>query len=133
VGDSIFTIPINNIRSSMKVTSQEVIHDSSSGEVIKALDNFYPIIRAKDLYQLNNGCTEIEDGILLWLESGDCSYCLFVDELLGEQQVVVKQLPSYVNSFNIKNYGISGCTLLGDGSISIILDVANLYTAAHGA
>ncbi len=133
VGDSIFTIPINNIRSSMKVTAQDVIHDSSSGEVIKALDNFYPIIRAKDLYQLNNGCTEIEDGILLWLESGDCSYCLFVDELLGEQQVVVKQLPGYVNSFNIKNYGISGCTLLGDGSISIILDVANLYTAAHGA
>ena len=47
--------------------------------------------------------------------------------------MVVKQLPGYVNSFNIKNYGISGCTLLGDGSISIILDVANLYTAAHGA
>ena len=133
VGDSIFTIPINNIRSSMKVTAQDVIHDSSSGEVIKALDSFYPIIRAKDLYQLNDGYTNIEDGILIWLESGDCSYCLFVDELLGEQQVVVKQLPSYVNSYNIKNYGISGCTLLGDGSISIILDVANLYTAAHGA
>ena len=47
--------------------------------------------------------------------------------------VVVKQLPAYVNSYNIKNYGVNGCTLLGDGSISIILDVANLYKAAHGA
>ena len=69
--------------------------------------------------------------MLLWLEAGDTSYCLFVDELLGQQQVVVKQLPPYVNSYNIKDYGISGCTLLGDGSISIILDVANLYSAAR--
>ena len=133
VGNSTFTIPINNIRSSMKVSAHEVIHDSSNREIIKALDSFYPIIRARDFYQLSDGFTEIEDGILLWLESGDCSYCLFVDELLGEQQVVVKQLPSYVNSYNVKNFGINGCTLLGDGSISIILDVANLYKAAHGA
>jgi len=132
VGSSIFTIPINNIRSSLKVTSQNVIHDSTRGELIKLQDNFYPIVRARSLYQLSEGFEEIEDGILMWLESGDYSYCLFVDELIGEQQVVVKQLPSYVNSYNIKNYGINGCTLLGDGSISIILDVANLYTAARG-
>ena len=132
VGGSIFTIPINNILSTMKVTSKEVIHDSSSGEIIKCQGNFYPIIRAKDLYQLQDGFTSIEDGVLLWLEAGDHSYCLFVDELLGQQQVVVKQLPAYVNSYNIKSYGINGCTLRSDGSISIILDVANLYSAARG-
>ena len=132
VGDSIFTIPINNIQSTMKVTSGEVIHDSSSGEIIKCQGSFVPIVRAKDLYQLQNGCTEIEDGVLIWLEAGDHSYCVFVDELLGQQQVVVKQLPAYVNSFNVKNYGINGCTLRSDGSISIILDVASLYTAARG-
>jgi two-component system chemotaxis sensor kinase CheA len=130
VGDSLFTIPINSIRQSFKVTAQEVIHDSTSGEIIKVMDNFYPIVRARDIYHLPNGSTDVEEGILLWLESGNCSYCLFVDELLGEQQVVVKQLPSYVNSYNVKDYGINGCTLLGDGSISIILDVASLYTAA---
>ena len=132
VGDSIFTIPINNILSTMRISAQDVIHDSSRGELIKVQGNFYPIVRARDLYQLQSGCTEIEEGVLLWLEAGDNSYCLFVDELLGQQQVVVKQLPSYVNSYNIKNYGIHGCTLLGDGSISIILDVANLYGAVRG-
>jgi two-component system chemotaxis sensor kinase CheA len=131
VGNSIFTIPINNIRQSFKVTAQDVIYDSTNGEMIKCMDHFYPVIRAKDLYHLEQGVTDIEEGILLWLESGDCSYCLFVDELLGEQQVVVKQLPGYVNSYNIKDYGINGCTLLGDGSISIILDVANIYSAKH--
>ena len=132
VGGSIFTIPINNILSTMKVSAKEVIHDSSSGEIIKVQGNFYPIVRARELYQLQSGCTDIEAGVLIWLEAGDRSYCLFVDELLGQQQVVVKQLPAYVNSYNIKNFGINGCTLRSDGSISIILDVANLYTAARG-
>lgn len=132
VGESIFTIPINNIRQSFKVSQEDVIHDASNREMIKCLDSFYPIVRARDLYQLEDGVSDIGDGILLWLESGELSYCLFVDELLGEQQVVVKQLPSYLNNFNIKTYGINGCTLLGDGNISVILDVANLYKAAHG-
>ena len=133
VGSSIFTIPINNIRQSFKVTRDEIVHDSTSGEMIKVMNNYYPIIRARDLYRLEAGVTDIEEGILLWLEAGGYSYCLFVDELIGEQQVVVKQLPAYVNSYNIKDYGINGCTLLGDGSISIILDVANLYTAQYNA
>ena len=132
VGDSIFTIPINNIQATMKVTSSDIIHDSTQGEIIKCQGNFVPIVRARDLYQLHRGVTEIEEGVLIWLEAGDHSYCLFVDELLGQQQVVVKQLPAYVNSFNIKSYGINGCTLRSDGTISIILDVASLYTAARG-
>ena len=82
---------------------------------------------------MEQGCDNIEDGILMWVEAGEHSYCLFVDELMGEQQIVVKPMPAYVNSFNIKNYGITGCSILGDGSISIILDIANLYNAAQDA
>lgn len=82
---------------------------------------------------MEQGCDNIEDGILMWVEAGEHSYCLFVDELMGEQQIVVKPLPNYINSFGIKNYGINGCSILGDGSISIILDVVNVYTAAHSA
>ncbi len=131
VGGSMFTIPINSIQSSLKVTAEEVIHDPAQGEMVKIRDNFYPIIRAKELFCMDQGCDNIEDGILMWVESGEHSYCLFVDELLGEQQIVVKPLPSYINSFNVKTFGITGCSILGDGSISIILDVTNVYTAAH--
>lgn len=127
VGSSIFTIPIHNIRQSFKVNASDVIHDATQSEMIKCMDSFYPIIRIKDLYQLESGCANVEDGILIWVESGDLSYCLFVDELIGEQQVVVKPLPTFVNIFNIKAYGITGCTILGDGNISIILDIANIY------
>ena len=131
VGKSIFTIPIHNIRQSFKVSESEVIHDANHGEMINRMGSFYPIVRIHDLYQINTEITNIEDGILVWVDSGELSYCLFVDELLGEQQVVVKPLPSYLNNFNIKNSGITGCTIMGDGNISIILDVANLYMAAQ--
>ncbi len=133
VGDSIFTIPINNIRSSIKLTEADILHDSVDGEMVKMLDGYYPVIRARDFYNLPGGAERIDDGILMWLESGDCSYCLFVDELLGEQQIVVKPLPAYVNNFDIKNYGITGCSILGDGNISIILDAGGLYAAARNA
>ncbi len=133
VGNSIFTIPINNIRSTMKISSADILHDSIDGEMVKVMDGYYPVVRAKDFYNLPSGTDEIEEGILMWLESGDCSYCLFVDELLGEQQIVVKPLPAYVNSFDIKNYGITGCSILGDGNISIILDAGGLFAAARGA
>ena len=130
VGDTIFTIPIHNIRQSFKVAADEVLHDTVNGELIKVMDNYYPIVRAKELYSLPGGVDSIEEGILLWLESGDVSYCLMVDELIGEYQVVVKPLPTYVNNFDIKSQGIIGCSILGDGSISIILDVGNLASTA---
>ena len=131
VGKSVFTIPIANIRQSFKVKNEDVIYDTEGNEIIRCMNQFYPIIRIHRLYNIETEITSIEDGILVWVESGDKSYCLFVDDLLGEQQVVVKPLPVYLNSFNIKDSGISGCTILGDGNISIILDVLNLYAAAH--
>lgn len=131
VGDSIFTIPIANIRQSFKAEKDAIILDSSGNEIIKCMDDFYPIVRIHDLYNIETEITNIEDGILIWVESSDKSYCLFVDELLGEQQVVVKPLPAYLSNFNIKDSGISGCTILGDGNISIILDILNLYLVSQ--
>lgn len=131
VGNSIFTIPIHNIRQSFRISREDLIQDASGGELFRCMGSFYPVIRMRDLYHMDSGYSDIQDGILIWLESGDLSYCLFVDKLLGEQKVVVKPLPAYLNRFNIKASGIAGCTILGDGNISIILDVANLYTATR--
>lgn len=131
VGKSIFTIPISNIRQSFKVQKGDVIYDADGNEIIKCMDQFYPIVRIHNLYNIETEIVNIEDGILIWVETSDKSYCLFADELRGEQQVVVKPLPTFLNNFNIKNSGISGCTILGDGNISIILDILNIYSIAH--
>lgn len=131
VGNSMFTIPIANIRQSFKPEKDEVLLDAGGNEIIKCLNDFYPIIRVHELFNIETEVTNIEDGILIWVEAADKSYCLFVDELLGEQQVVVKPLPPFLSNFNIKNSGISGCTILGDGNISLILDIRSLYAAFY--
>ena len=64
----------------------------------------------------------VEDGMMLILEIEDKKVCLFVDRLIGEQEIVVKPIPSYIK----KVKGLSGCTQLGDGSIALILDPGGL-------
>ena len=132
IGESIFTIPIANIRQSFKAKDEDIVLDASGNEMIKCIDGFYPIIRMANLYNIDSTSQSIEDGILIWVEANEKSYCMFVDELIGEQQVVVKPLPTYLNNFNIKDVGISGCTILGDGNISLILDIENVYATSHG-
>ncbi len=129
VGSSIFTIPIANIRQSFKIQTDEIIRDENGSEMVERMGSFYPIVRLHRFYNIDTEITNLEDGILMWIESSDRSFCLFVDDLIGEQQVVVKPLPVFLNSFELKNYGVGGCTILGDGNISIILDVPSLYTA----
>ena len=133
VGESIFTIPIQNIRQSFKVTEKDIIHDAMQGEIINKMEEFYPVVRLYNVYGIEPQSTSINDGILVWVESSESSCCLFVDELLGKQQVVIKPLPSYLNNFKIKDAGIAGCTILGDGNISLILDVTNLMDFISGS
>lgn len=130
VGKSIFTIPIANINQSFKLSPNEVIRDENGNEMVERRGSFYSIVRLHQFYNIETDVLNLEDGIILWVEASDRSFCLFVDELIGEQQVVVKPLPAFLNYFELKNFGITGCTILGDGNISIILDIQSLHGAA---
>lgn len=128
VGNSIFTIPISNIRQSFQGSAEQVTEDEYGNEFIEYLGSFYPLIRLHKFFRMDSDAPSQKGGILIWAESGSCSCCLLADSLIGEQQVVVKPLPAYLDRFELKNFGISGCTILGDGTISIILDIASLCT-----
>ncbi|MCI9133520.1 MAG: chemotaxis protein CheA [Lachnospiraceae bacterium] len=130
VGNSIFTIPIANIRQSFKISADEIIYDESGSEMVERIGGFYPIVRLHQFYDIETEVTNVEEGILIWVETSDHSFCLFVDDLIGEQQVVVKPFPTFLNCYELKNSGIGGCTILGDGNISIILDITTLHMAA---
>ena len=103
---------------------------AESRHQIERMDSFYPVVRLHQFYNIDTDIVNLEDGILLWVETSDRSFCLFVDELVGEQQVVVKPFPAFLNFFELKNFGYAGCTILGDGNISIILDIQSLYSVA---
>jgi len=86
----------------------------------------YSIIRLHGIYEIPDTKTEFTEGIMILIENDQKAACLFADELLGEQQVVVKPFPVFLNKYNIKENGLAGCTILGDGGISLILDANNL-------
>lgn len=122
VGESIFTIPVTSIKQSIIVKNEEVFRDLDDNEMLTIRGECFTILRLHEYYGLKTQVTDIANGIVIMVEEDGKTICLFADELLGEQQVVIKALPEYINKIK----GTSGCTLLGDGSISLILDVAQL-------
>ncbi|NLJ59039.1 MAG: chemotaxis protein CheA [Tissierellia bacterium] len=126
VGETEFIIPIKNIQQSFIAKEEDIIHDNENNEMIIIRERCYPIIRASQYFNIESQVTNIEEGILILVESGTNSICLFVDQIIGEQQVVVKPLPVVLNKYSLKEAGISGCSILGDGSINLILDIGNI-------
>jgi two-component system, chemotaxis family, sensor kinase CheA len=125
VGNSCYTIPTISIKEFFCPKENDIIMDPDGNEMIMVRGVCYPILRLYEQYNIRTDVTDLMNGILIMVEAEDKFLCLFADELLGQQQVVVKTLPEYIRSGrNIR--GLTGCTLLGDGSISLIMDIAKL-------
>ena len=126
VGDAEFTVPISVIKESFIVKHDQILNDTRRGEMIMIRGVCYPMLRLNEKFGLPSDVNDIEDGIVLLIESENRGICLFADKLIGEQQVVVKPFPKYLSQYDIKGQGLSGCTIMGDGSISLIIDVNTL-------
>jgi two-component system chemotaxis sensor kinase CheA len=127
VGNSCFTIPTISIKESFRPKKSAIIIDPDGNEMTMVRGQCYPILRLHGLYRVKTDTTNLADGIIIMVEQDDKTLCVFADGLLGQQQVVVKALPEYVQGLR-KIRGILGCTLLGDGSISLIIDIAGLIS-----
>lgn len=126
VGDIVFTVPISTIRESFKVEPEQILRDTDGNEMIMLRGICYPILRMHEKFGIDTEVTDLKEGILLLVETDNKSMCIFADKLIGEQQVVVKPFPKYLARYNIKGEGLSGCTIMGDGSISLIIDTNSL-------
>lgn len=125
VGKSRYTIPITTISESFRPDQNDCLIDPDNNEMVMIRGQCFPILRLHQHYQIKNAETDLTKGILIMVEQEEKVICVFADELLGQQQVVVKALPNYVNSIK-KILGLAGCTLLPDGSISLIMDISGL-------
>jgi two-component system chemotaxis sensor kinase CheA len=121
-GNSSFVMETGVIKEFVRVTEDMMIDEPDGDEFIMIRGECFPVIRLGKWYGLTDYVQSIEDGIMLILEVEEKKICLFVDKLIGEQEIVVKPIPSYIK----KVKGLSGCTQLGDGSIALILDAAGL-------
>lgn len=124
VGNSTFVVETNDIKEFVRVSKDMLVKEPDGEEYIMLREECYPFIRLNQRYHLEDSKAEIEDGIVVVLEHENKNVCVFIDQLIAEQEIVVKPIPSYIK----KVRGLSGCTQLGDGSIALILDIAGLIT-----
>jgi two-component system chemotaxis sensor kinase CheA len=126
VGKNNYLIPTLNIREAFKSNMENIIIDPDGKEMIMYRGECFNIVRLHQLFNVDTEVTEFQDGIMIMIEDDDYMTCVFADVMVGEQQAVVKPIPSFITERIGDIYGIAGCTLLGDGSISLIIDVKSL-------
>ncbi len=122
VGATSFVIETGAVKEFVRVSEDMMIEDPDHREFVMIRGECYPVLRVGDRYHLEGHQTDVEKGMMVIMEVDGQSVCLFVDSLVGKQEIVVKPIPSYIK----KVKGLSGCTQLGDGSIALILDGGGL-------
>ena len=126
VGSNLYIVPTLNIRESFKPKPENIISSPEGNEMIMIRGECYPVVRLHEIFSIDSGATDFTDGIILMTEDEGETVGIFADQIIGEQHVVVKPIPTFI----IKNIGslegISGCTILGNGNISLIIDVKSL-------
>ncbi len=122
VGTSSFVMETGVIKQFIRVKEDMMVHEPNGDEFVMIRGECYPVIRLGRWYGLENYQESVEEGVMLVLEVEERKVCLLVDRLVGQQEIVVKPIPSYIK----KVKGLSGCTQLGDGSIALILDAPGL-------
>jgi len=121
-GTSSFVMETGVIKEFVSVREDMMVHEPNGDEYIMLRGECLPVLRLGKWYGLKEYQQEVENGMMLILEVEGKKISLFVDKLVGKQEIVVKPIPSYVK----KVKGLSGCTQLGDGSIALILDPVGL-------
>ncbi len=122
VGDTKCIVPTLAIKEAFRPTEEAITTTPDGQELAKVRENFFPVTRLHSVLQKTPDSLELSEGILILLEYQDKGICLFVDEIVGQQQTVIKGLSDYIG--NVR--WVSGCTILGDGEVCLILDVGHL-------
>ena len=126
VGNLVFIVPMLSIQESFKPKDGDVFLDPDGSEMIMIRGDVFPVMRLYRIFDIQPDFETLDDGILIMISTDTATFVLFVDELIGEQQAVIKPLPDYIQKHNVGMHGIGGCAVLGDGSISLIIDINSL-------
>jgi len=123
VGDETYIVPLVSIIESINITERMLNKVAGKGETFRLRNEYLPVIRMRRIFNVHSGNpTKSKEGVLVVVEGQGELCCLLVDELLGQQQVVIKSLEANYRRVE----GVSGATILGDGSVALILDVPGL-------
>jgi two-component system, chemotaxis family, sensor kinase CheA len=124
VGREVYVVPIVSIVETIQVTRERVNSVGSGGQVFRLRDDYLPIVRLHELFDIEPDHTDLLDGLLMIVEADGKRVGLFVDELMSQQQVVIKSLETNFKQIT----GLAGATMLGDGRVALILDIPGVIT-----
>lgn len=126
-GKSNFSIPASSVIEIFRADENQLIQDPDGGELILLRGKCLKIVRLSKVFGLNSEDTKLTEGIMLCCREQDREAVLFGDELTADQQVVVKPFSPLLNKYSLKEKGLSGCSILADGSITLIADVNEIF------
>ncbi len=122
VGGQTFIVPLVHILESMQPGEAAVSRLAGEDQLLHVRNHYWPIIALHSVMQIEPRFTRISEGIVILIETDKQRFALFVDDLLGQQQVVIKSLEQHYKRVE----GVAGATIMGDGSVALILDVESL-------
>ena len=127
VGDEVYILPLSSVVESFQVTADAVSTVAQGSQLVKVRDEYMPVLALEKIFQVPRADASVGSTIMVVVEADGSRVALLVDELLGQHQVVVKNLES--NYRKVPN--VSGATILGDGSVALILDTGGLVRRAR--
>ncbi|MEJ5244708.1 MAG: chemotaxis protein CheA [Bacteroidota bacterium] len=129
VGQSRYALPLLAVTESFRVNRHMISKTMDGLEVCKLRDDVLPVIRLHELFNIVPDSYDLEKGIMIIIESREKQVALFADEIIGQQQAVIKGLSDYIGKVS----GITGCMILGDGGIGLIIDIESLIELSEKA
>ncbi|KVG67314.1 chemotaxis protein CheA [Burkholderia pseudomultivorans] len=132
VGGEIFILPLNFVMESLQPSNDDIYTVGNGERVVRVRGEYLPLVALHEVFSVDDARTDPTQGIVTIMETEGRRFAMLIDELVGQQQVVVKNLETNYR----KVHGISAATILGDGSVALIVDVAALNRetrATHGA
>ena len=132
VGSEIFILPLNFVMESLQPVAEDIYTVANGERVVRVRGEYLPLVALHNVFSVEGARTEPTQGIVTIMQTEGRRFAMLIDELVGQQQVVVKNLETNYR----KVHGISAATILGDGSVALIVDVAALNResrAQHGS
>jgi two-component system, chemotaxis family, sensor kinase CheA len=127
IGDAKFALPLLAVKESFRPDMNNISNTMDGLEVVRVREDVLPIYRLHELFNREPSTRLIEEGILIIIEYREKQVCVFADEIVGQQQAVIKGLSGYIG----KVTGITGCMILGDGEIGLIIDIEGIVEMAQ--
>jgi two-component system chemotaxis sensor kinase CheA len=129
VGEQTFIVPLVHIVESMQPAAKDIKVLAGNDQLLHVRNEYWPILPLYKFMQLEPQFTDVSKGIVVLIETNKYRFALFVDDLVGQQQVVIKSLEQHYKRVQ----GIAGATIMGDGSVALIVDVESLAMTVNNA